>query len=153
MKRTAWTFDSAPNSVVHAAHRRELDLERLLRPVAVADTISIGRGAIVAAISTLLVSTRRPGHVLAQATALHVERDHVDGHRDRHATIDRAEQERLRAAAGLPGHAEAVAADVGQRLEKVERADRVPELQAAETQAPQVLARPPNVCGSCRLSL
>ena len=33
-----------------------------------------------------------------------------------------------------------VAPDVGQRLEEIERADRVPELQAAETQPPQVLA-------------
>mgnify|MGYP003693753379 CR=1 FL=1 len=32
--------------------------------------------------------------------------------------------------------------DVGQRLEEVERADAVPQLQAAEAQAPQVLAPP-----------
>ena len=46
------------------------------------------------------------------------------------------------AAAGFPGDAEAVAADVGQRLEEIERADAVPQLQAAETQAPEVLAPP-----------
>ena len=105
----------------------------------VAEIISSGRGAIVAAISRLLVSSRRPGMFsqrhppcmcseIMLTGAATATRGSIDG-----------EQERLRAAAGLSRDSEAVAADVGQRLEKIERADRIPQLQAAEAQAPEVL--------------
>ena len=54
--------------------------------------------------------------------------------------VDRRQQERLRAAARLARHANRVLAHVRQRLEEVEAADAVPELQAGQAQAPQVLA-------------
>ena len=47
--------------VVNRAHRRILDFQRFSCPVTGCRTISSGRGAITAAISTLVVSSRRPG--------------------------------------------------------------------------------------------
>ncbi len=54
--------------------------------------------------------------------------------------IDRREQERLRAAAGLARRGERVAAHVRQRLEEIERADAVPQLQPGQAQPPEKLA-------------
>jgi hypothetical protein len=103
----------------------------------VADTISSGRGAIVAAISTLLVSSLS---VLAEASPLHVQGDHVDRHRDLDAVVDRGEQERLRAAAGLTSDRQRLLLDAGQRLQEIEAPDRIPQLQAGEAHAPQRFA-------------
>src|SRR6188474_3213975 len=58
----------------------------------------------------------------------------------RGAVVDGREQERLRAAPRLAGDRERVALDVGERLEEVQAADRVPQLQSPEAQPPQRFA-------------
>ena len=68
--------------------------------------------------------------------------------------VDRGEQERLRAATGLAGRAERVAAHVRQRLEEIERADRqFHNCRPARLKPHRCSRRSPKVCGSCWLSL
>src|SRR5205814_6950676 len=79
------------------------------------------------------------GEVLAQAATLHVQRDHVHRRGRRDACVDRREQEGLRAATGSARRADAIARDHRERLEKIDRTDAVPQLQAREVQSAQVL--------------
>src|SRR5204863_3009371 len=42
--------------------------------------------------------------------------------------------------AGFAGHADPIASNIGERLDEIERAHAVPQLKAAEAQAPEVRA-------------
>src|SRR4026207_1207937 len=118
----------------------------------VAETISSGRGAIVAAISTLVVSRRSEGgfshrqppcmcsEIMFTGTATLTRSSTAASRKGwapapaapRHGRLDGVgsgrEQEGLGAAPRLAGDRERVALDVGQRLEEVQAADRVPQL-------------------------
>ena len=136
------------------AHRRVLDFERLGRPVAGRRDHQQRprrdrRGNLD--VGGVEPQARR---VLAQAAALHVQRDHVDRRRHRDRGIDGAEQERLRAAARLAGHAESRR---GARTGSVSRKSSARMLfhscRPPRLRPHRFSRRPPKVCGSCWLSL
>ena len=126
--------------LVDRAHRRVLDLQRLLRPVAGGRDHQERTGCDGRRDLDVRRSQPEAGRVLAQAAALHVQRDHVDRHGDLHAAVNRREQERLGTAAGLARRGQRVAAHIRKGLEKIERPDAVPQLQPREAQPPQRLA-------------
>ena len=85
----------------------------------VADTMSSGRGAIVAPISTLVVSSRSPGGFSQRQPPCMRSEIMLTGDRDLDPIVHRGQQKRLRSAARFSGGADRIAADVGQPLEKV----------------------------------
>ena len=119
-----------------------------------AETISIGRGAIVAAISTLVISSRRPGGFSHRQPPCMCSEIMLTGT----ATLTRgstaASEERLRAAAGLAGHADARRAGRTGSVSRKSSA-RMPfhNCSPARLRPHRFSRRPPKVCGSCWLSL
>ena len=72
----------------------------------VAETISIGRGAIMAPISTLKVPKRRPGAFSHGEPPCMMAEIMFTGARKLHAIVHRGQQKRLRAAARCAGRAD-----------------------------------------------
>jgi len=69
---------------------------------------------------------------LALATAKEMGGNHDHGHADFHASVSRAEEERLRAAAGFAGAADALGIDVRHGEQKIESTHAVPKLKGED---------------------
>ena len=80
--------------------------------------------------------------ILTIASALHVGRYHVDHNGGPDSIVDRPEQESLRPPARGSGAANAFAIHFFQRREKIYYSDTVPQLQAQDPNAPQILPLP-----------
>ena len=126
---------------VDALHRRELDAGRVPGPVAGRrhhEHRPRGREGGDLHVARVEAQVRR---VLADVPALHRVRDHVDGGGEPDPVVHGAQQERLRPSPGGSGRGEAAPVDVGERLQEVDRADAVPQVEAQRSDAPQREAR------------
>ncbi len=81
------------------------------------------------------------GSVLAQAAALHDERDHVGGRGKLDPVIHRGDDKRLSGSAGCACSADHLRIHAGQFLQEIDRPDGVPQLKAERTEVPQLFHR------------
>src|SRR5580658_5810957 len=112
------------------AGNSSLGVLRVQSPVA--ETSSIGLGANMEAISTLLVPMRRPGMFSQTSPPCMMAETMFTG---------AANCRRSSTAAGSAGHGDAGGIHVVERGHEIERAAGIPELQPERTEGPQLLRR------------
>ena len=122
--------------IVEALHFRVLALHRLVGPITGGGNHQQRTRSEHSRELHVVRVQSKPRDVFAEAAALHMQRDHVHWRGGRNPVVDCRQQECLRAAAGGAGRADAIARDKRERLEKVDRADAVPQLEACEAEAP-----------------